>query len=110
MRLRYVMPFLLLTVGLVPAAWADDPPEIAMLFLGDRFDPAEVPVPANVKVGLRVENRSPAPMEWESVALHREKVIPAGTTAKIYIGPLRPGRYEFFDDFHPTIRGNVVVR
>jgi Cupredoxin-like domain len=49
-------------------------------------------------------------MEWESASLHREKVVPAGTSTKIHFGPLRPGRYEFFDDFQPAIRGNVVVR
>jgi Cupredoxin-like domain len=110
MRLLGVFLLLFFCAPLAPHAWADDPPAIAISFLGDRFDPAEVPVPANTKVALRVANKTAASMEWESGALHREKIVPAGTTATIFIGPLRPGRYEFFDDFHPNIRGNVVVR
>jgi hypothetical protein len=48
--------------------------------------------------------------EFESQALRREKVIPPGATATVYIGPLQPGRYEFFDDFRPTNRGFVVAK
>ena len=107
MRIRRMFLFLLLGAPLAPPAWAEDPPEIAIAYLGGRFDPAEVAVPANVKVALRIENKSSVTMEWESGAMHREKVVAA---AKIYIGPLRPGRYEFFDDFRPTIRGGMVIR
>ena len=29
----------------------------------------------------------------------------------IYIGPLKPGRYEFFGDFNPTTaRGHIIVK
>jgi hypothetical protein len=28
---------------------------------------------------------------------------------KVYIGPLDPGRYRFFNDFHPASEGWVVV-
>src|SRR6185312_4920978 len=107
MRRSRVVLLLLLAATAAPPVWADEPPEITIAFLGDRFEPAEVPVPADVKVALRIENKSAVSMEWESTALHREKVVPTGTTARVFIGPLRPGRYEFFDDFHPTIRGNV---
>ncbi len=107
---RAVLVLLLLSSPLASPVLADDPPDIPIAFLGDRFEPAEVPVPANVKVALRVENKSTVVMEWESYPLHREKVVAAGTVTTIFIGPLRPGRYEFFDDFHPEVRGNVVVR
>ena len=34
-----------------------------------------------------------------------------GDEITVYIGPLRPGRYEFFGDFHPdTARGHIVVK
>ena len=91
-------------------AWAKDPPEVAVTHFGDRFEPEEIAVPIGVKVALKVTNRSAGPVEWESLDLHREKVIPAGTAATIYIGPLRSGSYEYFDDFHPKIRGRVVAR
>ncbi len=100
----------LLGTALTSIARADDPPEILVTFLGDRFEPSEIAVPVDVKFALRVENKSSTTMEWESLPLHREKVVPAGSTTKIYIGPLRAGSYDYFDDFHPTIRGHVVAR
>jgi Cupredoxin-like domain len=110
MRLR---PSLLLLVLLgatqASAARAEDPPEIAVTFLGDRFEPTEISVPTAVKFALRVENKSTVSMEWESRALHREKIVPAGASAKISVGPLAAGSYEFFDDFHPKIRGHLVA-
>jgi hypothetical protein len=42
--------------------------------------------------------------------MRREKVIPPGGSVSLYIGPLNPGRYDFFDDFHPATRGIVVVK
>jgi hypothetical protein len=72
--------------------------------------PAEVPVPAGVKVELVLRNEQTVPAEFESTSLHREKVVAPGATASIFIGPLKPGRYDFFDDFHPATRGVVVVQ
>ena len=40
----------------------------------------------------------------------REKVVKPGSSASIFVGPLKPGRYEFFDDFHPATRGVLVAR
>ena len=103
--------FLFLTLlALASPAYAEDPPEFRQTFLGDRFEPADLTVPAGVKFVLRVENKSAAALEWESVSLHREKVVPAGASATIYIGPVKAGSYEYFDDFHPKIRGRLVAR
>ena len=118
MRRRLAVPCLLVSLLAVPLAlsphqtWAQagDPPEIVLTFLGDRFEPAEIAVPADVKFVLRVINRSTATMEWESKALNREKLVPPGKDARIFIGPVKAGTYEYFDDFHPKIRGTVVAR
>ena len=75
-----------------------------------QFVPAEVPVPAGVKVELIIKNEQTMPAEFESKSLHREKVVAPGAAASIFVGPLSPGRYEFFDDFHPATRGVVVVK
>lgn len=74
------------------------------------FFPSEVAVPAGQKVKLKVHNADPTPEEFESYELNREKVIMGGQTATIFIGPLRPGRYPFFGEFHPeTAQGVVTV-
>ena len=58
---------------------------------------------------LTVQNLDTTPEEFESHALNREKVIPGGAKAVIYIGPLKPGRYEFMGEFNPTTAKGVVV-
>jgi len=75
-----------------------------------KFDPERLEVPAGVKLELHITNNGPKPMEFESADLRREKVIAPGQTAVLYVGPLRPGTYVFFDDFHSTTRGELIAR
>jgi hypothetical protein len=106
MRLALVLLALLLAW---PAAAADTP--TASLTIRNRaFEPVELVVPAGQKIELHVRNADAAAAEFESDELHREKVVPAGQEVVVFIGPLRAGRYEFFDDFNPTARGHIVAR
>jgi len=57
--------------------------------------------PGRSKDALIVKNDDPTPEEFESTELRREKVVPGGQQVTVYIGPLKPGRYEFFGDFNP---------
>lgn len=75
-----------------------------------QFLPPEITIPANTKVELIVRNQQPTPAEFESTSLHREKVVPPGGQISVFVGPLDPGRYEFFDDFNQSARGFVVVK
>ena len=76
-----------------------------------KFEPAEFEIPANTKVTLQVKNEDATPEEFESSTLHREKVVPAGKEVSIFVGPLKPGRYEFIGDFNrATARGVIVVK
>ena len=93
---RVVAPVLLLFLCLTPAL-AEGPP-VAITLRDHQFSPAEVAVPAGVKAELVIRNEQTTPAEFESTALHREKVIPPGKTVSVFVGPLKPGRYEFFDD------------
>ena len=77
---------------------------------GHRFTPAELTVPAGQKFILHVTNKGTAPAEFESSDLRREVVVPAGARVVIYVGPLRPGPYVFFDDFDPQTRGRIVAK
>jgi Cupredoxin-like domain len=92
------------------AARADEAP--AQLTIRDhQFEPVELQIPANTKVKLIVRNADPTPEEFESFELRREKVVPGGQEILIYVGPLAPGSYEFFGDFHPqTARGHLVAK
>ena len=85
-------------------------PEFALVIKNHRFDPAEVRVPAGQRVKLIVHNQDSTAEEFESHSLNREKVIPAGSKASIFIGPLKPGRYTFFGEYNEaTAKGAVVA-
>jgi len=75
-----------------------------------KFDVTELQVPANTRFTLTVKNLDKVPSEFESSDLNREKVVVGGGTITVYLGPLTPGAYEFFDDFNPTARGHIVAK
>lgn len=98
---------LLFAVAASPAL-ADD--ETVNLVIQDhRFVPDEVVVPAGKKVKVVIENRDATPEEFESHELNREKVIAGKSTATVWIGPLKPGRYPFVGEFNETTAKGVVV-
>jgi len=74
------------------------------------FEPATLSVPAGEKIKLVVKNTSTKLAEFESHELKREKVIGAGASVTVLIGPLQPGTYEFFDDFNPSVKGHIVAK
>jgi cupredoxin-like protein len=74
-----------------------------------RFQPAEIHAPANRPLAITVKNLDAAAIEFESVSLRVEKVIASGGAGVVNVRALAPGRYEFFDDFHPEARGTLVV-
>lgn len=75
----------------------------------DKFVPQTLAVPAGKRVKIQVKNARSAPSEFESADLSVEKVVPSGTTLALWIGPLKPGKYKFFDDFNPSVVGWVEV-
>src|SRR6266481_3323990 len=94
--------------AVLPAA-ADEPFNLSIK--DHRFQPAEIEIPVDKKVTLLVKNLDPTPEEFESIELHREKVIPGGKEITVFIGPLRPGRYEFYGEFNQdTARGAITVK
>ena len=90
-------------------ALADDP-SFSIVLKNNQFVPNEVQIPAGAKVKLVVRNENPTPSEFESTQFHREKIVPPGQEITVFVGPLDPGSYEFFDDFHPETRGHLVVK
>ncbi len=75
------------------------------------FHPSTITIPANQKVKLVIYNHDNTPEEFDSFDLNREKVIFPNKKAVIFIGPLSPGRYEFFGEFNPhSAKGVVIVK
>jgi high-affinity iron transporter len=97
-------------LGAVAAPALADDPSFSILLKNNQFVPSEVQIPAGAKVKLVVRNENPMPSEFESTQFHREKIVSPGQEITVFVGPLDPGSYEFFDDFHPETRGHLVVK
>lgn len=86
-------------------------PDYRLVIREHRFVPSELTVPAGRKVRLVVVNEDATPEEFESYPLNREKVVPPKGQVVVFVGPLQPGRYEFFGEFNQaTARGWLVAR
>ena len=110
MRARHIR-LLALAIGISAGAAAAAPEEFTLTIKDHRFEPAELTVPAGQKVKIKVINADPTPEEFESHELNREKVIPGGATATIFVGPLKPGTYPFFGEFNPkTAQGKLIAK
>jgi len=74
-----------------------------------KFEPQEIRVPAGKRVSISVTNEDASAEEFESPSLKVEKIIPGKSKGVVRIGPLAPGRYEFFGDFHADTAKGVVI-
>ncbi len=105
MRMRWMVgPALLWSATAVAEV-----PEYTLTLREHRFEPAELTVPANTKVRLKVINSDSTPEEFESHELNREKLTAGGATATIFVGPLEAGRYPFFGEFNEASAQGVLV-
>ena len=96
-------------VSIADAKAADD--AITLTIKDHRFDPAQLEVPAGKKFTLLVKNLDATPEEFESHDLKREKVIPGKGQVRLSIGPLKPGTYKFFGEYHEkTAQGQIVAK
>ena len=100
------LPVLLVTAAPVLA----DDPVVRISIKDHQFEPAEVAVPAGIKVRLLVKNERQVNAEFESNSLHREKIVNPGSEVMVFVGPLDPGSYDIFDDFNRETRGRIVVK
>jgi heme/copper-type cytochrome/quinol oxidase subunit 2 len=98
-----------LVLAYADIASAEEPVSIAITIKDRKFDPAEVHAPAGKPIALSVKNLDAIAAEFESDALHVEKVVPPGREAVVRVRPLEPGRYNFFDDFHRATQGVLIV-
>jgi plastocyanin len=83
--------------------------DIPVTIQAHKFTPAEIRIPAGQRVKLLVLNKDDTPEEFESTMLGIEKVIPAGSRATIFVGPLKPGRYPFVGEFHQSTAQGAIV-
>ena len=82
---------------------------VEIRFEHHRFSPEKVEVPAGAPLTLRVINASDERIEFESFKLNREKVVMPRETLVLQLPALRPGTYDFFDDFHADVPEGKIV-
>ncbi len=104
----------LASMAVATACAATTPAEAAepvTLTLKDHaFAPSEIRAPANERFRIEITNQDATPAELESTDLRAEKIVVPGGKITITAGPLKPGTYAFFDDYHPdTAKGTLVV-
>lgn len=75
------------------------------------LQPARLEVPAGKRIKLAISNQGKAPIEFENLQMHVEKVLGPGGNSFVVLNPLKPGSYRFIDEFHPqTGKLDLVAR
>ncbi len=98
--------FLLLSA----AAQGDDEGSYIITIEDHQFSPKELAIPANQKVKITVKNLDSSAAEFESTDFNREKIVKGNGEVIVYIGPLDPGSYSYFDDFHHNATGAIIAK
>ena len=109
-RILLVSLFATTLLGLCPLPSAHAMDKFTLTLMDHQFAPTDLQVPANERFAIEVENRDPTPAEFESTDLHIEKIVTGGSKITVSAGPLKPGTYKFFDDYHPdTTKGTITA-
>lgn len=94
---------------LAPPAFAAEDSDYELILANQQFQPSTLKLPPDQRIKLVVKNKDSVPMEFESYDLGREKVITGHSSATVYLGPLEPGTYKFFNDFRRGTTGVIKV-
>ncbi len=109
MNLLRSLAFVLASAGVLAGNAMAAEPEALLVIKNHRFEPAEVKVPSGQRVKLVIHNQDSTAEEFDSHDLNREKVVPPGVKATVFIGPLKPGRYTFIGEYHEATAKGVVI-
>jgi hypothetical protein len=110
-KMKRLLSLTLLSLAAATSFAAAD--EFTLTIKDHAFAPKEITIPADKKIKLLVVNQDETPAEFESKPLGREKIIPGKSTGIVNLGPLKPGRYPFVEEYHETeaaAQGFIVVK
>ena len=96
-------------VGLILPAMAEDGVPVPVMLKDHRFTPAEIHVKANMPSLILLTNSDSTAEEFDSSALHVEKVVPGGAKGIVRLRPLAPGRYPFMGEYHSGTAEGIVI-
>jgi hypothetical protein len=72
------------------------------------LQPAQLQVPAGVKLRITLRNTGKTPVEFESLGLHLERLVQPDSAATVTVPGLSAGSYSIGDEFHPN-NGTVQI-
>ena len=105
------LALLVLPVAICIASIAAAEDTFTVAFKDHKIVPEELQVPAGQKFILVVDNQDATPEEFESHALKREKVVAGKSKVTVKLGPLKPGSYDIFGEYHEsTAKGRIVAK
>lgn len=109
--LSHLMLIAALWLGL---GWATDSraqelPTFEVVAKEGRLFPERLEVPIGQRIKLVVKNQGKSPIEFENLAMRIEKVLAPGATSFVVLPKLKPGEYEFIDEFHMDTGKMIVV-
>lgn len=95
----------------LPEIQAAELPNYTVIAKDGRLFPVTLEVPAGTRFKIVIRNEGRDPIEFESRQLRKEKVLAAGAQSFVVIAPLKPGEYDYFDEFHAdTAKGRIVAK
>lgn len=95
----------------VPArAAAEANKDLHITLTNQGFSPAVLHVSAGHRIKVLVDNTTALPAEFESAEMAAEYVIPGHTELPVFIRPLKPGSYNFFNDFDKNMAGKIIAQ
>ena len=98
-----------LALGLILPAMAEDAGPVSVTLKDHRFSPSEIHVKANAPAQILLTNGDSTAEEFDSSALHVEKVVPGGGKGIVRLRPLEPGKYPFMGEYHASTAQGVVI-
>ena len=110
MRIPILAALCAIAVLPISPSQAQQATELQVTYSKGQFQPSELRAPADKPIAVRVKNLDAKAMEFESKSLRVEKVVAANSEGVINVRALKPGRYEFYDDFNEEARGALVVQ
>ncbi len=95
---------------LAPAASGQAAEPVQLVLKDHHFSPATISVPSDERFRIEIVNQDAEPAEFESGDLRAEKIVVPGGKVGVFAGPLKPGTYTFYDDYHPdTAKGTLTA-
>ncbi len=83
--------------------------ELKITFTRNGFSPPVLEVPSGTPFKIVLINKTDTAVEFESLPLRKEKVLAPGASSFIAFRRLSPGRYDFIDDFHPSLPPATLI-